>query len=327
MKKATAVAPANIAFIKYWGKRDNQERLPLNDSFSMNLDGALTTTTVEFIENLQEDSVELVGGEFSDKEKQRIIRHMDRIREKAGTSMKAKIVTKNSFPKGAGSASSASGFAALTVAACGAWGLALSEKELTVLAREGSGSACRSIPNGFVWWHAASQSQESYAESLCPAQYWDLRDILVIVDDSMKQVATTDAMDQVKTSPFWEQRVEGITEKMKALFTALKEKNFPLLGEIIEEDCLNMHAVMMTQEPSVLYWNSHTMALMDAVYAWRKEGVPVYFTIDAGPNVHLIVEAGNVDDVIHKVKHLDPNFSIIHNTPHKGTTIIGEHLF
>src|SRR3989344_4614709 len=126
--KFTCKAPANIAFIKYWGKSDEKLRIPLNDSLSMNLSGAFTTTTVEVLDSLKEDSIELVSGEFSDLEKKRISKHLDRIRKMNSSTSFARVVTQNSFPKGTGIASSASGFAALTVAASKAYELSLSEK-------------------------------------------------------------------------------------------------------------------------------------------------------------------------------------------------------
>ena len=150
--KATAVAPSNIAFIKYWGKKDGGLRLPENGSISMNLSNLLTTTTVEFSSALKDDDFELEGIRYAnDSEKSlRVIKHLDRIRKLGGIDSYAKVVSSNNFPSGTGLSSSASGLAALTVAAAAAASLALSEKELSILARKGSGSACRSIPDGFV---------------------------------------------------------------------------------------------------------------------------------------------------------------------------------
>src|SRR5690348_6851267 len=168
--KATAIAPANIAFIKYWGKKDAGLRLPYNPSISMNLNGATTTTTVEFSGSNTKDSVELLEeGGFHQEETIRVIQHLDIIRQKAGVKTYARVATKNTFPRATGAASSASGFAALTVAAAEALGMKLSEKELTMLARLGSGSACRSIPDGFVKWEAGETSEASFAHSLYPA--------------------------------------------------------------------------------------------------------------------------------------------------------------
>ncbi|MEK7141726.1 MAG: diphosphomevalonate decarboxylase [Patescibacteria group bacterium] len=325
--KATAIAPANIAFIKYWGKADEALRLPLNASLSMNLSGANTITTTEFLPDLQKDEVSILDGDFSDKEIERIIKSLDFIRSKSNTQRFARVATKNTFPKGAGAAASASGFAALTVAGFAALGVNLTEKELTIVARMGSGSACRSIPDGFVEWKMGIDSDSSYAYSLYPHTYWDLRDVLVIVDFRMKKISTTEGQTGVKTSPFWRDRVAGIPAKMTAVKAALKEKNFRTLGEIMEEDCLNMHRVMQTQSPPVYYWNDVTKTIMDAVVGWRKQGLTVYFTIDAGPNIHLICEAKDEDEVVKKARKLTGGENIIVNKPARGAHLIDNHLF
>ena len=183
--KRTAIAPTNIAFIKYWGRKDEALRLPTNGSVSMNLSNLSTTTTVEFDQKYFKDEV-IINGVQDEKESLRVIKHLDRIRNLAHISEKAKIVSHNNFPSATGLSSSASGFAALTVAASAASGLKLGEKELSILARQGSGSACRSIPGGFVEWIDGDTSETSYAVSIFPAGYWDIADIVAIVSDEKK---------------------------------------------------------------------------------------------------------------------------------------------
>lgn len=325
--KKTAWAPANIAFIKYWGKADETLRTPLNDSLSMNMSGAFTITTVEFSEALKKDTVALLDGEFSVSEKKRVILGLDRIREKAGSAQKAHVVTRNSFPKGAGSAASASGFAALTVASFAALGVRLSEKELTVFARQGSGSACRSIPDGFVLWEAGSDNDSSYAYSVFPHDYWDIRDLLVIVDRSMKKVSTTDGMKTVRTSPYLHKRLHDVPGRIQEIKKSLKEHDFVRLGEVTEEDCLDMHRVMQSQNPPLMYWNDTTRQIIDAVRGWRNTGLPVYFTIDAGPNVHILCEGKDEERVLSRLRELSGVIEIIRNKPAVGAHIINEHLF
>lgn len=301
--KATAQAPANIAFIKYWGRRDKLLRLPYNPSISMNLSACTTTTTVEFSNDFETDTVtEGFGTE-------RIIEHIDRIRKIAGSHDKAHVSTANSFPMSAGIASSASGFAALTLAAAAALALHLSEKELSALARLGSGSACRSIPDGFVKWEG------DYAYSLYPPDYWDLRDIIVVTQNTAKEVSSSAGHDNVKTSPFFEKRLQEIPKRIQKIEIALAEKNFKMFGELIEEDCLDMHHVMATQNPPLLYWNNETRNIMDII---KKRSVPAYFTIDAGPNVHVICEGKDEQNVIELLK----GKTIIINSPAKGAHLI-----
>lgn len=325
--KATAVAPSNIAFIKYWGKADESLRLPLNTSVSMNLSGAYTKTTVEFSSRYADDAISLIEGVFSSEEEDRIIAALDRIRKEAHIKHYARVVTENTFPKGTGAAASASGFAALTVAAFAAAKSTRSEKELTIFARQGSGSACRSIPDGFVLWEKGTNSDDSYAYSLYPHTYWDLRDILVIVDFSMKKVSTTVGQKGIKTSPFWKERIDGIPKKVNNIMKFLKEKNFQDFGQLVEEDCLNMHQVMQTQTPPVYYWNEVTKKIMSTVIDWRKNDLPVYFTIDAGPNIHLICEATNEKKVMEKARNFPGTLKIIVNKPAGGTKLVSEHLF
>ena len=324
--KATAIAPANIAFIKYWGKKDEKLRIPANASISMNLSAAYTTTTVEFSENFIRDSVELIDGSFSDKEVARIILHLDRIRARVGFAYCARVLTKNSFPKGTGIASSASGFAALTIAGCAAAGLSLSEKELTILARLGSGSACRSIPDGFVEWTNGEASEDSYAHSLFSQKYWDIRDLLCIVETKKKEISSTKGMELVSTSPYWEMRQKEIPERIARVKDALKEKNIKLLGETIEEDCLSMHNIMNTQKPPIYYWTATTEDCIKEVTAIRASGVFAYFTIDAGPNVHIICEAKDETKVLSRVKQISGVQSVLVNAPSVGTRLINNHV-
>jgi diphosphomevalonate decarboxylase len=325
--KATAWAPANIAFIKYWGKQDAGLRLPLNPSLSMNLDSTYTTTTVEFSPGYREDSVQILNENFSESEKIKVSKHLDLIRHQAGISDRAKIVTQNTFPKGAGAAASASGFAALTVAASAACRLSLSQKDLTILARIGSGSACRSIPDGFVIWETGDTSSNSYAYSLYPHTYWDLCDVLVIVDSAMKKVPTTVGMEGVTTSPFLAARLAAIPDRLMLIKQALQRKDFPALGALIEEDCLDMHRVMQTQRPPLMYWNSLTQELIRMIPEWRQTGVAVYFTIDAGPNVHLICQRQDQQAVMDRVSTIAGVTSVIKNTVCAGTRLLNTHLF
>lgn len=335
--KATAVAPANIAFIKYWGKKDEILRLPLNSSISMNLSNAYTTTTVEFSPDYHEDQVHFSPWDRTYKIKRpldfvgsagnRIRLHLDKLRTLKGISYGAKIVTSNSFPAGAGIASSASGFAALTVASVAALGLQLSEKELSILARLGSGSACRSIPDGFVVWKDGSSSRTSYAHSLYPPEHWDLRDIVVVIQSTPKEISSTSGMEAARTSPLLAARLTAIPARIEKMKDALANKDIHTFGEVIEEDCLDMHAVMQSQKPPLHYLTDETREIVHAVRRWRKAGLAVYFTIDAGPNMHLICEAKDERKAIKAVKTMRVAKEIIVNKPARGAHLIEEHLF
>lgn len=322
--KATAIAPSNIAFVKFMGKKDESLRLPTNDSLSMCLSDALTTTTVEFSEKLPEDDID---GTFSESEKKRILQHIDRIRKHAGMTLHVRVATRNTFPKSAGIASSASGFAALTVAASHAAGLSLQEQELTVLARLGSGSAARSIPEGFVLWKTGETTEKSFAYSLYPPSYWDIRDIVVVVSKKEKPIATSDAHRAVRTSPFFPTRLAGMKKTLENIQKALEKKDFDAFGLLAEQEALNMHAVMLTAMPPVCYMLPDTIALLTHVWRWRKTGLPVYATLDAGPTVHLLCQAKDEKDVALRVRSLGIGNDILINKPGSGTRLSQEHLF
>ncbi|RME87332.1 MAG: diphosphomevalonate decarboxylase, partial [Anaerolineae bacterium] len=191
MSAATAVAHPNIAFIKYWGNREPRLRIPANGSISMNLDGLYTRTRVRFDASLAADRLLLNGKAVTGTPLQRVQVVLDRVRELAGHRLHAEVVSENNFPQGAGIASSASAFAALALAASAAAGLSLDEAAISRLARRGSGSACRSIPAGFVEWQAGTGDADSYAHSIAPPEHWALADCIAVVDDAHKEVGST----------------------------------------------------------------------------------------------------------------------------------------
>lgn len=324
--KATAVAHPNIAFVKYWGRKDEVLRLPTNGSISMNLDGLTTTTTVDFSPNYKEDSI-LIDEENKFEEAERVIKHLDKIRKLADVSLRGKVVSQNNFPSSTGLSSSASGFAALTVAGVKALGLELSEKELSILARQGSGSACRSIPSGFVEWKDADTSEDSYAYTLFPLDYWDIVDIVAVVSTEKKEVPTSEGQKFAHTSPFFTVRASHMEEKIQEIKKNIEEKRFEEFGELVEEEALEMHAVMITSRPSLLYWSQGTLKMMKLVKKWRKEGTPLYFTINTGQDIHLLCERKNVDTIVAKLKEVSDVKKTFVSHPGEGAKSIQKHLF
>jgi diphosphomevalonate decarboxylase len=285
---ATAVANANIAFIKYWGNCDDALRLPANGSISMNLGGLETVTSVSFDQHRTEDEFIFDSALQSGAALARVTAHLDRLRNKAGSSLKARVESRNNFPLGAGIASSASGFAALTVAGAAALGLTLSERELSILARRESGSAARSIPSGFVEWYAADTDEESFAESIAPPEHWALMDVIAIIDARPKRTGSAEGNRLARTSPLQAARVADSPRRLAICRQAVREKDFPMLAGIIEEDTRLMHEVMRTSTPALDYLAPATEELMRSIPAWRAQGLPVAFSIDAGPNVHCL---------------------------------------
>ena len=318
--KAAAIAPSNIAFIKYWGKKDEILKIPENGSISMNLSNLLTTTLVEFSSDFKEDLV-TINSKNDLKESARVIKFLDLIRKKTNIFLKAKVVSKNNFPNGTGLSSSASGFAALTIAASKAVGLNLSENELSMLARQGSGSACRSIPDGFVEWDS------TFAESLYPPDYWKIMDVVAIISNEKKDISSTDGQKLASTSPFFKVRQEKISEKILKFKKTLKEKNFTEFGNIIEQEALELHAIMLTSMPSLIYLRPASLELMMLVKKWRSEGLEVYFTVNTGQDIHLIVEEKNSQELVNKLKKIKEVKNIIINKPSIGARLVEKHLF
>jgi diphosphomevalonate decarboxylase len=324
--KATAVAPSNIAFIKYWGKKDELLRLPENGSISLCLSDLITTTTVEFSDRYIKDEV-FYNGIRESLVENRAVMHLDRIRKLAKLSLKAKVVTTNSFPSGTGLSSSASGFAALSLAGAKAAELSLSEKELSILARRGSGSSCRSIPDGFVEWKDGNTSETSFAYSLYPPDYWDIVDVVVVVSVGKKDIGSTEGQKLAGTSPFFPIRKKHIHEKIRRCKNLLKQKDFTRFGELVESEALELHAIMLTSSPSLIYWTPGTLEIMKLVKKWRQEGLESYFTINTGQDIHIIVQKKDSLKVMKKLKELTCVKSIILNKPAHGARLISKHLF
>ncbi|GAB3062924.1 diphosphomevalonate decarboxylase [Virgibacillus ainsalahensis] len=290
--KATAKAHTNIALIKYWGKRNDSLILPTNSSLSLTLDGFYTTTTVDFTKDLAKDHFTLNDETVAGEQYSRVTQFLDLIREAAGKEhLYADVQSINEVPTAAGFASSASGFAALAAAGSRAIGLDLSPQELSRLTRQGSGSACRSIYGGFAQWEMGelADGSDSYAVPVAPADHWDVRVAAVVLSSTMKKVSSREGMKRtVETSPFYDGWINSIPEDLTQIKAGIAARDFEKVGEIAEANCLKMHATTLGANPPFTYWHDTTLAVMQKVQAMRSEGIPAYFTIDAGPNVKVL---------------------------------------
>lgn len=305
MTTATAQASANIAFIKYWGNRDDTLRIPMNGSISMNLDGLYTRTTVSFQSELISDQLSINGYEVTGKGLDRISYILNIIRGMANIKERAEVMSENNFPSGAGIASSASAFAALAVAGSKAAGLNLSEPELSRLARRGSGSASRSIPGGFVEWQAGTRDEDSFAFSIAEPGHWDVVDCIAIVSTAHKKTGSTEGHSLAPTSPLQNARLADAPRRLEICRKAILEHDFEAFTSIVELDSDMMHAVMMTSTPALHYWKPASLEVMSCVRQWRAEGIAVCYTVDAGPNVHILcpeAEAHNVETRLREIK-------------------------
>lgn len=326
--KATAVSHPDVALVKYWGKATGENaklRIPTNGSISIVLSELETKTTVEFSSEFDSDELAINGEKASEGQLRRVVEHLDRVRNLAGEDvkkMKAHIHSETNFPMSAGISSSASGFSALTVAATSAAGLTMSKKELSMLARQASGSACRPIMDGFVEWLPGVSHETSYAESIFSQDHWNICDVLAIISYDKKTVPTTVGMAAAQTSPFFEKRLENIDKKISDAKKFIAEKNFAKLGELVEAEALEMHAIALTSQPPLLYWLPETVVVMKAVQKLRAEGLPVYFTINTGQNVHILAEEKNVQKLKSALKEISEIREIIVNRPSIGARLI-----
>ncbi|WP_426349045.1 diphosphomevalonate decarboxylase [Alloiococcus sp. CFN-8] len=289
--KATARANTNIALIKYWGKRDEELFLPTNSSLSLTLDGFYTTTTVEFSKELINDELIINGVRSSDKELLRVSRFLNIVRRIAEVDTYASVISENNVPIAAGFASSASAFAALAAASTKSLGLELSKDELSILARQGSGSACRSIYGGFVEWKMGKRDdgKDSKGKQLLSEDKWGLTVLSAVVSSERKKVSSSEGMKRtVETSPFYKGWLDTVHDDLLDIKAAIKKRDFIYLGEVMERNALKMHGTMLGARPPILYWESGTIEVISCVYKLRNSGIPAFFTIDAGANVKVL---------------------------------------
>jgi diphosphomevalonate decarboxylase len=304
MTVATAAAGTNIALVKYWGKRDETLNLPATGSLSLTLDRLGTRTRVAWGGGDGHDRVTLDGAPADVKVALRVSAFLDRVRARAGISMRASVVTDNSVPTASGLASSASGFAALALAATRAAGLDLSPTQLSELARLGSGSAARSIFGGFVEMDrgARADGADAVAHPLeaAGAPIWDVRLVVAITAAGAKAIGSTAAMQRTaQTSPFYPAWVAGVDGDLAAARAAIAGRDLAALGAVAERSALRMHASALAAEPGILYWNPATVGAIARVRALREAPAPIaaFFTIDAGPHVKVLCAAADADGV------------------------------
>ncbi len=331
--KASAIANANIALVKYWGKRDKKLILPNNSSVSVTLKDLYAHTTVDFSKNYDKDIFILNGREFrvGTEEHEYTELFLSLVRKIAKSKLRAKVVSNNNFPTAAGLASSAAGFAALAAATNEALKLGLDKKKLSMLARRGSGSATRSIYSGFVKWRKGKKEDgtDSYAKQIADAKYWpDFRIIVCITTKEEKKIKSRAGMAQtVATCPVYNGWLKASKDDLKNIEKAITKKDFTLLGKTAERNCLKMHAIMMTTTPPIFYFNKPTIDVMQSVLGWRKEGIECYFSIDASPQVKIICLEKNVKKIKEKCKNLKGIKKIIVTKPGEGVRIVKKHLF
>lgn len=302
--EATYEAPPNIALVKYWGVRDRERAIPYNSSLSVTLDRLRSRTTVRFDSGLSEDRVELNGAVATGGPRDGVVRFLDRVRARADVSYRAEVRSRNNFPTASGLASSASGFAALAGAATAALGLRLSGRDLSRLARFGSGSASRSVFGGFVEWRAGRRpdGEDCYARPLYGPEHWpSLVDLVMIVSGApVKSVRSANAMQStVATSPAYARRLAEVPKRIRKIRAAIGARDSRRLFPLVMEECDSFREVCETTRPSLDYLTTTSRAILGEVRTVNREaGRPVAaYTHDAGAHVHVFTlrrDAGNL---------------------------------
>jgi diphosphomevalonate decarboxylase len=284
-------------------------------------------TTIEFSDAYAEDGALLDDEVLSGRRLERILHVVDPLRDCAHLDYRFRMRSHNDFPTQAGLASSASGYAALALAAVAALGLEFSKEEISTYARLGSGSAARSIHGGFVYWHQGDSHETSYAEQICGPDDFDMRLVIAIISEGPKEVTSDVGHESAHTSPFNEVRIRKSQAQAQELRRALLNDDFTAVGKIAEENCKYMHAVMMTSSPPLFYWQPGTLRVVKSVQSMRKGGLECYFTVDAGPNVHCLCRSEDASELQKMLGEMECVKKTIPASPADDSYVTQDHLF
>ncbi|HRS02345.1 MAG TPA: diphosphomevalonate decarboxylase [Bacteroidota bacterium] len=321
----TAIAHPNIALAKYWGKRNISLNIPAMDSISITLDTLETITTLKLDKKLDKDEFILNNKKSSEEERLKISKFLDLFRNKSKIKSFAKVISENNFPTSAGLASSSSGFAALATAANQIYETNFNSKKLSIIARQGSGSAARSLFGGYVWMHSgkSEKGSDSFAEQIVDEHYFPLTVFILITSKQKKEISSRTGMQtSAETSPFYSAWLNSTKDDIESLHSAIINKDFETMAEISMESCIKMHSVMMTSKPPMFYWNRNTYAIIEFVRKLHFLKYPIFFTIDAGPQVKIITIPEESDKILKKIKDLNNILKLYVVNLGSGATIL-----
>lgn len=303
-----ATAHPNIALVKYWGKRDAALNLPAVGSLSITLDLLETTTRLRIDDDLDQDRFVLNGAALAGRELEKVQGLARRMWRGTEQRPRLDVESSNNFPTAAGLASSASGFAALVYGLNVILQSDLSDAEISVFARQGSGSAPRSLIGGFALMAKGERDdgQDAIARPLMSASEWPLEVVVAITSTEKKSTSSTQGMELTRsTSPWYGSWVDGQEDDLAEAAAAIKTRDFERLADVSEFSCLKMHGLMMAARPGLMYWNATTLACLHAIRDLRAQGTGVFFTVDAGPQVKAICAPGNGAVVAEKLREID----------------------
>jgi len=296
--KATAIAHPIQGLIKYHGLRKPKQRIPYHDSISVCIKALTTTTTVETSLNRRCDELTINGKKPIGKDRERIETVLNTLKKIAKFPGSFKIASKNSITTGKGLGFSASGFAALGLAASDALGLELDSISLSEIVRLGAGSSTRSLAGGFAIWYA-DKNGRSYAEQLDVPE--NMRFSMVIVPIP-SEVKTDEAHAEVLSSPLFKSRLRSIGGLLEEMKEAIRTGDVPAIGRLAEEDTLNLHAITMTGKSHMVLWEPDTIRLIKEVIRMREEGTPVWYSIDTGPSVLINTFSEKSGEIVERLR-------------------------
>ena len=319
----SARANVNLALVKYWGKRDPLLNLPATGSISLTLEGLAVEARVAF-GDAEADRLDIDGEPAVGDEAARLGRFMDLVRTEAGRRERVAVATRSTVPRGIGLASSAAAFAALALAGSRAAGLRLEAPALSALARRGSGSAARSIFGGFAEWRRGERAdgRDSIAEPLAAPEHWDLRVVVAVTDPSRKPVSSRDGMARAAASPFYPAWVAAAEADLATARDAIRARDLEGLGLLAESNAFRMHATGLGARPPLLYWRGATLECVHRVWALRADGVPAFFTIDAGPQVKVLCEPASAARVAEALASVPGVERVLTCVPGRGAEVL-----
>lgn len=333
MNRISVSSPSNIALIKYWGMRDEQLTLPNNVSLSMTLSQCVSLCTMAPLHHGSNDEILWKTSEgalvpASPSMRFGIEHHLGQLRQHIDHWPPLRIATSNSFPTGAGIASSASGFSALAMAFALQCDQQCRGACISELARlSGSGSAARSAFGGFVQWPGDARQSTGPAHQFAPAHHWPLHDLIAVVDASHKKVSSRQGHRLAASSPFYPTRLELLPERLDTVRKAILNRDFDALADAVEREAVEMHMIAMTSQPPVFYWQPTTLTLLERVRQLRGEGLQVCATMDAGPNVHVLCTAQHRSRVFAALRTMPGVVRWIFDQVGDGPRQLEHHLF
>ena len=302
--KAKVRAHANIALIKYWGKKNEAYKIPYQSSISLTLDQFYTETEVIYDENLKEDMLYINDKKIEGSRKKRVSDFLNWIRKTYKIPYHAYIYSYNHVPEAAGLASSASAFSALAASALKAYGITVLDEEISKVARFGSGSASRSIYPGFVAWKKGFDHESSFSYPL-NIVWPEFRMIACLVNENEKLFLSNQTMKEtVLESPFYQEWVLEAEKDFELMLTYLKEKDIHKVGLLAQKNALKMHATILSI--GKWYFEPKTIAILNKLYQLQTQGIPAYFTMDAGPNVKVLTTDTYVKHVLEALGDITP---------------------